>query len=462
MAFSLRQIPDDDKLCQHVALEVFQDLYPVERICEILSDSHRWEQRERALNMVVMMYLVMALCLFPRHNQVEVLEELAEGYRYVWPHQQVSIPTAGALCYRRRQLGIIPLRQLLRRTCRPLATQSTPGAFVQGKRLMVIDGTTQDVADSPANALYFGRNTQGASRSPFPKMRCLYLAECSTHAIINAVLAPNRCNEREMMWGLLPSLEPDMLLTMDRGFFSALWVQALNNKGVHLLARLQSNMLIHKPLTCDCLPDGSWLLTISRKRVQGLSQDVRVRIIEYQVREVDLPHFGEKQRLVTTLLDPVQWSASELVALYHERWEVESSIDEYKTHLRLSHTPLRSQSPEAAYQEMYGLLLAHYAVRTLMFQSATQGRLDPDRLSFTRAVHVISRSIGQFGQAPPQEHGRLKQRLLYDLRHPLLPPRRLRFYARVVKRPLSRYRRKKPWHQGLSLKGASFSQIFLI
>ncbi len=175
-----------------------------------------------------------------------------------------------------------------------------------------------------------------------------------------------------------------------------------------------------------------------------------------------MPHFQVEQRLVTTLLDPEEISAQDLVDLYHERWEVELVLDEQKTHLRLSQTPLRSRTVAGCYQEMYGLLMAHYAIRHLMHQSPRQADLDPDRLSFTHAAHVVQRSLQDFGQTDPQDHPLLKERLLRDLREDLLPPRCLRFVPRVVKRPLSSFRRKQWWHQDVHLKGLSLSQVFLI
>jgi hypothetical protein len=169
-------------------------------------------------------------------------------------------------------------------------------------------------------------------------------------------------------------------------------------------------------------------------------------------------------RLVTTLLDPEQAPALELICLYHERWEIELVIDELKTHQRLSPQPLRSKSPELVYQELYGLLLAHYAVRAWMHQSALQADLDPDRLSFTHALHVLDTACYEFALVEARELPRLYQRLLTDLSEPKtrLSPRRLRFCPRVVKRAFSCFRRKQRWHPSFHLKGSSFREILLI
>jgi hypothetical protein len=169
-------------------------------------------------------------------------------------------------------------------------------------------------------------------------------------------------------------------------------------------------------------------------------------------------------RLVTTLLDPVQAPAEELICLYHERWEVELVIDEIKTHQRLTPQPLRSKTPDLLYQELYGVVLAHYAVRAWMHESALQADLDPDRLSFTHALHVLDTACYEFAIVASDDQLRLTQRLLADLRDPqsLLPVRRLRFYPRVVKRAFSAFRRKQRWHLSFSWKGGHFRDLLLI
>ena len=125
---------------------------------------------------------------------------------------------------------------------------------------------------------------------------------------------------------------------------------------------------------------------------------------------------------------------------------------------------MRSKEPGLVRQELYGLLLAHYIVRWWMHQSACQADLDPDRLSFTHAVEGLDTACYEFALVARQQLPRLKQRLLADLREPatLLPPRRLRFYPRVVKRAYSPFHRKRPEQQGFTLKKQGFSDILLI
>ncbi len=156
-----------------------------------------------------------------------------------------------------------------------------------------------------------------------------------------------------------------------------------------------------------------------------------------------LPGHGTQVRLVTDLLSPTQAPVQELIALYHERWEIEECIDEQKNHLRLSLTPLRSRTPEGVLQELYGLLLLHYGIRSLMAQAADQEHLDPDRLSFRDAVVLVEQSLTEFTQTAPEQWARLRQRLLTDIASHRLPPRRQRFQARVVKRFYNKFHHKR-------------------
>jgi hypothetical protein len=460
MPFSVRHFAEDDKLCHHMNLDVLQAIYPLEAVEQVLTDCHAWEKREKALNMVTMLYLVIALTLFPRLRVAGVLRRLASGARFLWPDPTVAVATDGAIWKLRQQLGITPVRQLFRRCCRPQATKATTGAFRWGRRVVAIDGTCEDVAETPTNANYFGRITDGPSKSPFPQMRCVYLQECGTHAIFDAVAAPCRVAEARLAPVLLRSIEADMLVLLDRGVFAGPLIEALRDKQAHVIVGLESHVLT-KPVTRLC--DGSYLASLSPQSSRGLRQPLVLRVITYRINAPDLPCHGEVRRLATTLLDPKQAPAKEIILLYHERWEIELTIDEHKTHLRQAHQPLRSRCPRTVLQEFYGMLLLHYGLRFLMHHAAAQMDLDPDRLSFCQAIEVVQQAVYEFAIVAHEERPALMERLLGDLRSSLLPPRRLRFNARVVKRPLSRFRRKRYWHlDGPHLKGLSFREILLI
>jgi Insertion element 4 transposase N-terminal/Transposase DDE domain len=473
MVLSIQQLADESKLSHALRFEVLEQLCPRELVSDLLTKCHAWEKRERSLNQLLVVYYVIALSLFRRLNLAAVLGHLVRGLSWLWANPSLHLPTAAALVYRRRQLGTPIMRHLFQRVCHPMATEQTKGAFRFGLRLMAIDGTLDEVADTFANALYFGRMSSGKHQSPFPQVRCMYLAEVGTHAIVDAVFAPCRVAEPQLAPLLLKrAVQPGMLVMMDRGIVSAAELSALvHQRQAQALARLKANQYTHAE---QILSDGSYLVTL---HPLGLPA-VQVRVIEYRIE----PHTAERlaefpssqtsnhadphhlHRLVTTLLDPQLAPALELIGCYHERWEIEACIAEQKNHLRLSGQPLRSKEPSLVRQELYGLLLAHYLVRWWMHQSAREANLDPDRLSFTHAVELVDTACLAFALLARQELPRLKQRLLADLREPatLLPPRRLRFYPRVVKRAYSPFHRKRPGQQGFTLKKQSFCDILLI
>lgn len=460
MPFSLRQLGPDDKVSHHRTLQVLHQLYPIALLAQILSKAKAWEQRERRLNMLEICYLIIAQHLFPRLNQRGILRELAAGLRGIWPGKMDHPPCKSAISTRRKQLPVLVLRQLFQRVCRPMATPQTKGAFALGLRLMAIDSTLDNVIETPANLKHFGRTSpKAAGASPFPQVRCCYLAECGTHAIVASQMGPSHYSEEAMAIGLLSSITAGMLVLMDRGLFSFWWAAQVLQREAHLLARLTSKMLVH-PI--KYLPDGTYLVEADRAHRALLQKPLTLRVIEYRLCDPKVGKPGELIRLVTTLLDHEQAPALEVIRLYHERWEIESCLDEQKNHLRLASHPLRAQTPQGVFQELYGILLLHYAIRHLMHESALEADLDPDRLSFSLAVEVVARFARDFVLWSPQHHRTLSAQLREEVRSELLPPRRLRFQTRAVKRRESRYQRKRKDFLSYELDASSFLDIVVL
>jgi hypothetical protein len=240
MACSIQQLDDDSKFTHALRFEVLEQVCPRELVSELLTRCHAWGKRERSLNQLLVVYYVIALSLFRRLNLAEVLCHLVRGLRWLWSNPCLRRPSAAALVYRRRQLGTPMLRHLFQRVCRPMATEQTSGAFRFGLRLMAIDGTLDEVADTPANALYFGRMSSGKHQSPFPQVRCVYLAEVGSHAMVDAVFAPCRVAEQRLAPLVLSrAMQPGMLVLMDRGIVSAAELSTLvHQRQAHALARL--------------------------------------------------------------------------------------------------------------------------------------------------------------------------------------------------------------------------------
>ena len=447
MGFKLREIEAESKFCHELTLEAIGQAVPLAEVQAVLTETGACEQRERKLNMLVTVMLTIAMNIYTHSSIGEVLRKLAQGLRYIWPDPEYRVANDSAISQRRYQLGARPLVALFHRVCRPLATPETVGAFLFGLRLMAIDGSKEDVPDTPENVAAFGRHHADRGDSAFPQVKAVYLAECGTHAILDAGFWPCHTSERLGGFRMLRSVGPGMLVMWDTGFHDFDMVKVALDQGSHVLARLPAHV---KPQLVRRLPDGSYLATIRpsdyARRKQG--ECLLVRIIEYTITDPNLPHSGEVHRLLTTLLDPQRYPALELACAYHERWEIELVIDETDTHQRLTDRPLRSLKPVGVIQELYALLIAHYAIRSLMHQAAVQAGIDPDRVSFTHALHVLQAAIPEFQMTAPNLLPKLRARLFNDLVTKLLPERRLRTNPRVVKRKMSNFRLKRPEHFG--------------
>lgn len=456
----VRQLSRQCKLADYLSLPQLETIIPASVIQEVLTDCQAWEQREKKLNMQAMIYLIIALALYPHCGTREVWRRLLEGVDVDWEHPR-DIPTAGALCQRRQQLAVTPVRRLFDRLARPLALPHTRSAFRFGLRLVAVDGTLENLPDTDANRTVFPYHCeQEHSRSPFPQARCVLLMECGTHAIFDVEITPVQDAEQGSVLTLIErSVRAGMFLLCDAGITSSHVLALARRQGAHVLGRLASQTWKHPWVR---LQDGSYLASIDREGKQRGELAQTVRILEYRLPLPD-GGYSEPIRLVTTCLDPKQYPLEALIRVYHERWEIEMGIDEVKTHLSLSRRTVRSQTPQGVEQELYGLLLAYFAVRTLMYAAAVQVDWDPDEVSFVHTLHVIGRSQWRLMQVHSLHRGALRQALLQELREERVPARRLRFHGRVVKRTRSRYPRKSYAHLRVPcFQEDFFDQILLI
>jgi hypothetical protein len=451
MQFRVRDPDPGGKFISQLRLELLAQVFPRAAVAAVLAECGCRTLRQRKLNLEITLWLVIAMSLYAEAPIEYVLEKLAHGLRLLWPHEnrrRTLLPSKPAVCYRRYQLGVRPVRALFHRLCVPMATEETRGAFLEGLRLMAVDGHTQDVPDTPANVAAFGRPTTDRGDSAYPQVRCVSLCECGTHAIVDTCFWPTTVGEERGAWRLLRSLTAGMLLLWDRGFHDYELLVAVRARPAHVLGRLPDHV---KPERLRRLPDGSWLVKLfpyDRKR-RRRGEHLLVRLIEYTLDDPQLPGYGTRYRLVTTLLDPEAFPAEVLACTYHERWEIELVIDEQDTHQLGQHhpaRPLRSRKPRGVIQELYGLMLAHYAVRSLMHQAALQADEDPDRLSFVSALRIITDSVADFEMAAPELVPHLCQRLLRDLADALLPERVPRIEPRVVKRKVIKWPLKRREH----------------
>jgi hypothetical protein len=299
----------------------------------------------------------------------------------------------------------------------------------------------QDVPDSEANAAAFARPSNHYGPGPFPQIRLLLLSACGSHAVVDAVVASSEQAERTLAEDLLPSVEADLLLLHDAQFNGLGFWQAIRARRAHVLAPVPSH---HLSSYLRQLSDGSSLTVYvpsSQQKRAGIRPLV-VRVLEYRLTHARLGEPEPVYRLATTLLHPCTARALDLIACYHERWEVEVVLDEIKTHQRLQHPVLRSLTPQGVRQEVYTLLLAHYAVRFWMHRAACQAQLDPDRLSFTEAIFVLRETTRDLAQVAACQQDPLLHEMGERLTAQLVPPRGLRVNPRVLKKLYPKYRRK--------------------
>lgn len=418
-------------------------IVPVRRIKHVLRECHTNRRICTRVPALAAVLFVLAMGLFCRDCYRQL-------WRAVWRWNRLGVPGRSTLCEARKRIGVMPLVKLAQQTVRLLGDpQRTPAAFYQGKgkgqpqyTKVAIDGFVIDLPDTPANAGVFGRPAGSRGAGAFPQARLVGLCEVGTHVIWKWLVKPITIAEQTMANYLLRFLTPDMLLMWDRGFLSYQRVGQVIKQGAQLLARVQSR-LVFKPV--KRLSDGSYLARLypytaaRRHNTRG----ILVRIIDYKLNG---RAGGEKKhRLLTTLLDPVAHPATDLIELYHDRWEQELAIDEIKTH-EMERPQLRSQTPAGVVQELYALMIDHFVVRAVMCEAAQLKQVDPRRISFTAAIKILR---CRMADCPEKSSGQKRwwENLLKEISDEVLPERRNRINPRVIKRKMSKWKRKRACHR---------------
>jgi hypothetical protein len=401
MARKIASLPAGSRITDYISLGVIAKFFPAETVRGILKETNRASIRERDLPAHVMVYYVIALALYMTSSYREVLRCLLEGVQWMLgPSTNLEPAGKSGISQARRRLGVEPLRKLYEAVVAPIATSKTKGAWYRRWRVVSLDGSTLDTADTAENEKAFGRPGASRGSSAFPKIRFVALLENGTHVLWAARVDSYGVDELTLAEGVIAALRKDMLCLADRFFPSYKLWKAAAATGADLVWRTRRNAIL-KPHRH--LPDGSYL-----SRIYSSTSDRRtgrnaiiVRVIDYRLENV--PDAEPVYRLLTTILDHAQAPAEELAALYHQRWEIETALDELKTHLRGARVVLRSKTPELVKQEFYGLLMAHFAVRGLMHEAALLAEEDPDRLSFVHSVRVVQRRMARFNAIPPSE-----------------------------------------------------------
>ncbi|TQL38386.1 IS4 family transposase [Salinispora arenicola] len=404
-------------------------LVPFEMIDDVLAATRRTQRRVRLLPARVVVYLLLAGCLFADCGYRQVWAKLVAGLRGL----PVADPSDSALRQARQRLGPAPLRALFDLLRGPAATSAVAAVRWRGLLPLVVDGTMIAVADSPANLGRYGKHRCNNGGSGYPTLRLSALLTCGTRSVIDAVFDPSTTGEITQAHRLTRSLPAGMLLLADRNYAAADLIGAFTATGADLLIRCKSGRKL--PMTRR-RRDGSWLSVID-------GQPVRIIEARISITTTAGSHTGD-YRLITTLLDPRRYPAADLVRLYHQRWEIETAYLELKSTI-LGGRVLRARTPDGVDQEIHALLIVYQVLRTAMVD-ATDSRpgLDPDRASFTTALHAardqITQAAGIITNTVIDLVGAIGERVLTDL----LPDRRIRFKARMIKRSNSRYQTRGP------------------
>lgn len=402
-------------------------LVPFEMVDAVLEQTCRVQRRVRDLPARVVVYLLLAGCLFAELGYPQAWRRLAAGLGGL----DVAAPTASAMTQARRRLGPGPLRELFSLVRGP----GPAGARWRGLLVCAIDGTIMHVADSAANLAVYSRQRGGRNGdSGYPMLRLLALVSCGTRTVIDAVFRPISEGETSCAPLLLPSLRAGMLLLADRNFGAGPLAAKIAATRADFLIRVRTGSSGPRLPVLERLPDGSWLSRFGGIPVRAL--DAQVTIVTSAGRSSD------RCRLITTLLDPARYPAGDLAVLYHERWEIETAYSELKSAI-LGGRVLRARTPDGIEQEVYALLVTYQALRTAIADAAaTVPGTDPDRASFAIALNAARDQVilaaGVTAGPVPDLAGTIGRLVLASL----MPARRLRTSPRYVKRALSKYNAK--------------------
>lgn len=388
------------RLTDVLGVGVLTRLIDRDTVDEVIAHADRREMRSRLLPARVVVYLVLAMCLFTSDGYDEVIRKLTNGLRglRIW-RDDWKVPTASAISQARTRLGSGVMADLFDRVCVPAASRATVGAWYQQWRVMAIDGTVLDVQDTEVNAARFGYHHQGGTKqSAFPQVRIVSLVECGTHASVAAEFDGVKTSERVLTDRLARSFTDDMIVLADRGFYSYQLFKTAAGNGAQLLWRITDNLDLP---VLQKYPDGSFRSELLPSKMKAAAKTARtpknvdehripIRVIEYMVT-----NRGETQtiRLITTLLDFMAAQAESLAALYQQRWEQELVFDEVKTHQMSPTRLLRSRTPELVEQEIWALLITHYATQVFITEAADEIGADPDRYSFTKVINIIRSQV---------------------------------------------------------------------
>lgn len=348
--------------------------------------------------------------------------------------------TGGAVVQARDRLGPAPMAQLFNLTAARWAGASAEKHRWRGLGVYGIDGSALRIPDTPENEQAFGRPKSGRGKAGYPQIRLVGLMVLRSHVLAGLAIGPWTTGEvtlAESLWEKVPN---HSVTVVDRGFLSYAHLHRLRTTGTerHWLIRTKANLkwrVVRKLGPNDSLVE----ITVPRhlrRKDPSLPETFPARAVRYQRRGF------RPQTLLTSLLDPEAYPASEIATLYHERWELELGFNEIKTHTLEREEALRSRAPERVLQEVWGLAIAYNLVRLHMEHVAGLVGLPPVRISFRSSLLYLRDFWLTACALSPGTLPRVLERLHRDLAHLILPARRDRRFPRAVKIKMSNYPRK--------------------
>lgn len=367
---------------------------PLDRVRAVLEACGAQSKRRRGLPHDVLVYLVMCMCLYRNAAYEEVLSLVVEGLRQVYGDMiEATKVNKSAISLARTRVGAKSFETLYREQVKAVAPLQALGVAWRGYRVMALDGSTLELPDEIENAKYYGYPSASRGDVAFPQLRFCALAECGSHSLIGARMAPYSTGEQTLAHEVLSAASEEMLILADRGFAGwPLWQRGIAT-GAKLLIRARQSQVLP---VIERLSDGSFISQLYESPKHRRQQcGCTIRVVEYKLDEGT-----EIYRLMTNLLDPTAAPADELATLYHRRWTVETALDELKSMLNDSRI-LRSKTPALVEQEFYALLTAHSAIRRLMTEAGVRTAQASEDLSFTHAVNVIRRRLPAQAALPP-------------------------------------------------------------
>lgn len=445
MSYIGRQFEQLERSLEKFSIEALSKHLEPSLIEEALKNTGRASQRVRKLSAQFVAWLVISMALFRRLSIQNILRRLGKplGGADLWEEE----PSSAAVVKARNRLGVEPMKYVAQKLAGSLRKEFLSQSHWRGMELLIIDGSTFKVPDSPANAQYFGRPGSSRGKAAFPQMRATFLLS-ATHRFIWAYrFGPYASGEITLAKELVEEVPKGSLLLIDRNFFAYKLLVRLLSRGAQFIVRVKKNTRVRR---LRRLGKGDYLVEVTTPLyLRREDPDIPKHLV---LREIVVEPVADKQlRLLTSLTDAVLYSAPELIDIYLERWEVETSLDEVKTHqaeVTTVNRPVifRSKSPERVLQEAYGLVIAYNLVRAVIAEAAQTTQVSPLRISFVSALARVREAVPRMASAPTRLLPALYRDLIRSISRCVLPPRRKRKNPREVKVKMSKYPLRKPRH----------------